>query len=633
MSRLKNRYFFIFDLILIPIAAYLSYFVRLDGVDFESHWGGFFIFTSLACIVTPIIFWRFGIYTRYWRYASVEELSLLAAAVGVSSILCGISGGALRYAISGTTALPRSIPLIFPFLALSLLALPRLAARVSANGEYPRRRASDLNDPAIASVLIVGAGDAGAIMAREIRQNSKTGMHAVGFIDDDPLKKDVHIHGIPVIGKRLDIPRLVKEHHIRQVIIAMPTAPSSIIREVVHLARQAGVPTKIVPALHQLLDGSSGIGQLRDVQIEDLLRRKPVETDTAAVGELLRGKRVMVTGGGGSIGGELCRQAIRFQPRELIILGHGENSVFEIEQELRQTARKHGYTTEIRTVIADIRMPDRLDMVFDTHRPNIVFHAAAHKHVPLMECNPSEAITNNVLGTRNVVQASLAYDVERFVMISSDKAVNPTSVMGASKRAAELVVHQAATVSGKPFMAVRFGNVLGSRGSVILTFKKQIAQGGPVTITDPEMKRYFMTIPEAVQLVMQAGELGRGGEVFVLDMGDPVKIVDIARDLITLSGLEIGKDIEIAYTGIRPGEKLFEEIFTPDEQYERTRHEKIFIAGNASTLVPGHLNSVIQDMTEAVQSDDSDAVVALLQRLIPEFKRPKVGLAAMNVAS
>ncbi len=633
MSRLRNRYFLIFDLILIPIAAYLSYFVRLDGIDFSPYWEGFFIFTSLACIVTPIVFWRFGIYTRYWRYASVEELSLLAAAVGVSSILCGVSGGALRYAISGTTVLPRSIPLIFPFLALSLLALPRLAARVSAHGEYPRRRFADLNDPLVAPVLIVGAGDAGAIIAREIRQNPKTGMHAVGFIDDDPLKKDVVIHGIQVIGKRLDIPRLVKEHHIRQVIIAMPMAQSSIIREVVHLARQAGVPTKTVPALHQLLDGKIGVGQLRDVQIEDLLRRKSVETDTAAVGELLRDKRVMVTGGGGSIGGELCRQAIRFQPRELIILGHGENSVFEIEQELRQIVRKDGYVTEIRTVIADIRMPERLDMVFDTHRPQIVFHAAAHKHVPLMECNPCEAITNNVLGTRNVLQSSLAYDVERFVMISSDKAVNPTSVMGASKRAAELLVHQAATMSGKSFMAVRFGNVLGSRGSVVLTFKKQIAAGGPVTITDPEMKRYFMTIPEAVQLVLQAGELGRGGEVFVLDMGEPVKIVDIARDLITLSGLEVGKDIEIAFTGIRPGEKLFEEIFTPSEKYERTRHEKIFIAGNASTLVPAHLNSAIEHLTQAVHSDDKEAIIAHLQRLIPEFKRATVELAAANTGS
>jgi FlaA1/EpsC-like NDP-sugar epimerase len=633
MSRLKNRYFLILDLLLIPIASYFSYFVRFDGVDFDVHWEGFIIFTSLACIVTPIVFWRFGIYTRYWRYASVEELSLLAAAVVVSSILCGISGATLRYAISGTTVLPRSIPLIFPFIALSLLALPRLAARVSANGEYPRRRASDLNDPAVTPVLIVGAGDAGAIIAREIRQNPKTGMHAVGFIDDDPLKKDVRIHGIQVIGKRLDIPRLVKELHIRQVIIAMPTAQSSVIREVVHLARQAGIPTKTVPAIHQLLGGKIEVGQLRDVQIEDLLRRKPVETDTAAVCELLRDKRVMVTGGGGSIGGELCRQALRFQPRELVILGHGENSVFEIEQELRRTALKEGYATAIRTVIADIRTPERLDTVFDTYRPQIIFHAAAHKHVPLMESNPSEAITNNVLGTRNLLQAALAYNVERFVMISSDKAVNPTSVMGASKRAAELLVHQAAKISGKPFVAVRFGNVLGSRGSVILTFKKQIAQGGPITITDPEMKRYFMTIPEAVQLVLQAGELGRGGEVFVLDMGEPVKIVDIARDLITLSGLEIGKDIDIAFTGIRPGEKLFEEIFTPNEQYERTRHEKIFIASNASSFVPGHLNSAIENLTEAVQLDDQEAILTHLQRLLPEYKRMRAEMVAVNSAS
>lgn len=332
----------------------------------------------------------------------------------------------------------------------------------------------------------------------------------------------------------------------------------------------------------------------------------------------------MVTGGGGSIGSEICRHVLRYEPSELIILGHGENSVFTIHNELQQWLNdpaRNGLgasrsTIVLHTVIADIRFPERIHSVFANYRPEIVFHAAAHKHVPLMETNPVEAVTNNVLGTRNVLDASIVTGVERFIMISTDKAVNPTSIMGSSKRAAELLVHRAAKLSGRAFMTVRFGNVLGSRGSVVWTFKQQIAAGGPVTVTHPEMRRYFMTIPEAVQLVLQAAVLGRGGEVFTLDMGEPVKILDLARDMIELSGLQVGRDIDIAFVGLRPGEKLYEELFLPGEQYDHTSHDKIFIAQHASRLAPADVLALIADLEEAALSDDTQRTVRLLRLIV-----------------
>lgn len=382
------------------------------------------------------------------------------------------------------------------------------------------------------------------------------------------------------------------------------------------------------------MSGQINVNLLRNVQIEDLLRRTPVQTNIAAVSGLLGGKRILISGGGGSIGSELCRQALRCRPSEIIVLGHGENSVFEIQNELgRQVAAYNSgagsdsawdHKCRLTAIIADIRFADRIQSVFEEYRPHIVFHTAAHKHVPLMEANPAEAITNNVLGTRNLLNAALAVGVDRFVMVSSDKAVNPTSIMGACKRAAELLVHQAAKVSGRPYVAVRFGNVLGSRGSVVLSFRQQIASGGPVTVTDPAMRRYFMTIPEAVQLVLQAAVLGTGGEVFILDMGEPVKIVDLARDMIELSGLEVGRDIDIVFTGIRPGEKLYEELFVTGEVYHRTQHDKIYIAANASSFVPPFLDEVIEELAIAAQQNDPQAIRCALQKLIPEFQTGQV---------
>jgi FlaA1/EpsC-like NDP-sugar epimerase len=331
---------------------------------------------------------------------------------------------------------------------------------------------------------------------------------------------------------------------------------------------------------------------------------------------MIYNQKVLVTGAGGSIGSELCRQLLSFRPAALILVGHGENSIFTIYHELLPFAG----STELIPLIADVRFPQRLQVIFETYRPDMVYHAAAHKHVPLMEHNPCEAITNNVIGTRNVLQAAQAVQVKRFVMISTDKAVNPTSIMGASKRTAEFLVHQAAAQSGRAYVAVRFGNVLGSRGSVVLTFKQQIAQGGPVTVTHPDITRFFMTIPEAVQLVLQASVIGQGGEVFVLDMGEPIKIVDLAKDLIELSGLKVGQDIEIQFTGLRPGEKLYEELFIPGENYHRTQHEKIFIAENASHFVPENINEKIQTLWQIAEIGDRPALIHQLQQLIPELK-------------
>jgi FlaA1/EpsC-like NDP-sugar epimerase len=618
----RNRIFFASDVLLIPFASYASFVLRLEDLNIRHFWAEFVLFTTIALVVTLVLFRRMGIYSRYWRYASVEEMLLLGGAVLGASAISGLIalGGSL---LAPELFVPRSIPFIFGLLTLLLTASPRLALRF-ADGRA--RRAPQRNNREKA--LIVGAGSAGAMMVRELRHNPQLGVEVVGFIDDDPAKAGVQIHGVRVLGDRRSIAQLVTRHKIGSVIITMPTAPGKTIRDIRAICDGCGVKTKTIPGIYELLDGKVRVSQLRDVQIEDLLRRQPVQINTTAVEELLRGKRVLVTGGGGSIGSELCRQVLRCEPAELIILGHGENSVFTIQNELAPLA---GDKTVLTPVIADIRLIERLQWLFEERRPQIVFHAAAHKHVPLMELNPVEAITNNVLGTRNLLLAAQAVNVEHFVMISSDKAVNPTSIMGASKRVAELLVHQTAARTDKPYVAVRFGNVLGSRGSVVLTFKQQIAAGGPVTVTHPEMRRYFMTIPEAVQLVLQAATLGRGGEVFTLDMGEPLRILDLARDMIELSGLQLGRDIDIVFSGMRPGEKLYEELFVSGEKYERTLHEKIFIACNASALVPYALDEAIHMLELATARHDTVLIEQMLRLLVPQLNRPEIEKVPVHV--
>jgi FlaA1/EpsC-like NDP-sugar epimerase len=463
-------------------------------------------------------------------------------------------------------------------------------------------------------VLIAGAGAAGVLILKELRTNPHLGIEPVGLLDDDERKHRMRLQGVAVLGKLAELPHYVKLLSVDEVVIAMPTAPGKVVRTVVQMCVKAGVSSKTVPGIFEILGGKASVAQIRDIAIEDLLRRGVVQTDKRNVELMLRGRRVMVTGAGGSIGSELCRQICACKPSELVLVGHGENSIFTIASELH----KQESEMTIHSVIADVRDVDRLKNVFAKHRPEIIFHAAAHKHVGLMESNLPDAITNNVLGTKVLVDLAEKFDVYRFVMISSDKAVNPTCAMGVTKRVAELVVHEVAERTKRPYVSVRFGNVLGSRGSVVPIFKEQILAGGPVTVTHPKATRYFMTIPEAVQLVLQAGALGECGEVFVLDMGEPIKIADLARDLIRLSGFEEGKDIDIVYTGLKKGEKLTEELFHAEEHVRRSAHEKILLSRNGFRENP-LLQQDVGRLINAAHTLPEKALHQLLLQIVPDY--------------
>ncbi len=432
-------------------------------------------------------------------------------------------------------------------------------------------------------------------------------------MDDDPAKQKQEIHGTPVIGKMDELAHLIDLKKVDEVIIAIPSAPGQIVRKVTDICRSKNIPSRTMPSLHELIGGKVSVNRLREVDITDLLRRAPTHIDTELVGLSLGGRRVLVTGAGGSIGRELCRQIARWEPKELYILGHGENSIFETLIELEQSYP----ALVIHPLIADIRDQERIDHLFAIYQPQVVFHAAAHKHVPLMQANIEEAISNNVLGTRNVVDACIRTNVERLVMISTDKAICPTSVYGATKRIGEMLILDAGRRLGKAFSVVRFGNVLGSRGSVLLLFKRQIDHGGPVTVTHPEMERYFMTIPEAVHLVLQASAMGVGGEVFVLNMGEQIRILDLAQDLIRLSGLEPGKDIEIEFTGIRPGEKLREALWDEGADYVSTAHPDVLRLNENEIMTSLDLQAAVCQLIDLSRDGDPDQVVGMLNKIVP----------------
>jgi len=612
---MRNRYFIISDIVIVILCVYLSFVIRVEIFDLRYFLSGLLLFAFLATVIFPVTFYLTGIYSIYWEYGSIDSLLILVGSQVAATILVTIIGFTICILVPNKFIIPRSIPIIFLSLVLILISGSRTMMRLITHYQGPQQIKSNGR---LQQVLIMGAGKAGAMIIREIKRNPQLGINVIGFVDDDPNKHNMVIHGAKILGNKEYIPQLVNKYAIDEIIIAMPSVHGKQVRSVVDTCRQCNVNVKIMPGIYELLNGSIGINQLRNVQIEDLLRREPIKTDLDSVRLLIKGKKVMVTGGGGSIGSELCNQIFNFNPAELIIIGHGENRIFEINKHLSKSSTP-GHNCRIIPIIADIRFLYRIQSIFEEYRPDIVFHAAAHKHVHLMELNPSEAIINNVIGTRNLVQASLATGISQFIMISTDKVVNPTSIMGASKRLAELLVHQAAVASGIPFMTVRFGNVLGSTGSVVLTFKEQIAAGGPITITDPEMKRYFMTIPEAVQLVLQAAVLGKGEEVFILDMGEPVTIVDLAKDLIRLSGLS-EDNIEITYIGCRPGEKLYEELFAEGEVYVKTIHEKLFLASQDSSRFPSNLNGAIDLLELAAQNNHRAEIVRILKQLIPEYQ-------------
>ena len=516
-------------------------------------------------IINLVIFYLFGFYRRVWRYAGVDDLLVIAVAV--------TAGGAGAYLYSMITGvyLPRSVYIISWFLLLIMVGGFRLSVRLLS---------TYLNKPPGSGkkkkVLIVGAGEAGVLVARELKRHGDAlQMKLVGYLDDDHSKQKQIIQGLPVLGRLSALPDVVAQRGVAEVVIAMPSAPYSTLKEIIGLCADLQVKIKTVPGIYEILKGQVSISSLKEVEIEDLLRRPPVNIDLEAIADYLEDEIVMVTGAGGSIGGELCRQIASLNPGKLVLADHDENGIFYIHGELS----RRDNDLELIPLVIDIKERDTLKKAFEKYCPKVIFHAAAHKHVPLMEINAEEAVNNNIKGSKNLIDLASEYGVRRFVFVSTDKAVNPSSVMGATKRVVEIYLqNHARNCSSCVYCAVRFGNVLGSQGSVVEIFKWQIADGGPVTVTSPEMKRYFMTISEAAQLVIQAGALGQGGEIFVLDMGEPVQIVDLARDMIILSGLRPEQDIKIEFTGLRPGEKLYEELFSDRENFAVTKHERIFVA-------------------------------------------------------
>lgn len=605
---MKNRYILLLDLPLIALAAFAAFTARFDFA-FYAHREEFVPYLVFALATKPWVFGAFGMYRRYWQYTTIPDVGMVFAAVTTSSVL---TGAFVVFGL-GQFFVEFSRVVVLTDLLMTFAAVAGLRVGLRVIHESTAKRAVSSDGVVAKRILIVGAGAAGTLVAREMRRNPQLAMEPVGFLDDDTGKIGKQMAGLTVLGPIHMLPGLVKSAHVDTVVIAMPTADGHTVREVVALCREANVPSQTIPGMFELLDGQVSVSRLRQISIEDLLRRNPV-TGHGRGSEFLQGRVVLITGAGGSIGSELARQIAGAAPSCLALVGHGENSIFEAAASLR--AAFPGVHLE--TMIADIRDQPRLTQVFDRIRPAVVFHAAAHKHVPLMEENPEEAITNNVIGTRNVVAAALQAGTERLVLISTDKAVSPSSIMGASKRVAELIVHEAARRSGRAFVAVRFGNVLGSRGSVVNTFKAQIERGGPVTVTHPEMTRFFMTIPEAVHLVLQASGAGKGGELFVLDMGEPVRIVDLAEDLIRLSGFTTN-EIPIRFSGIRPGEKMHEALFEDGLSTRPTIHPEVLEVVGGAADVHLDLDAQIAALERAAESGDWPGIRTALASLIPDF--------------
>ena len=561
-NRLKILLLFIVDSLLVVGSVFLGFRLVTEGLIRNIH--GLTITAILSLVAYYVFSYFFNLYWRDWEYASVYEVITVVKCVSATVIVSTISGIAFF-----------DTKITWQFLIVCWLLLVISIGGVRLSMRVFREFFADSSVMENAKpTLIVGAGAAGTLLVRQMLMHPAMRMDPIAFVDDDPEKLRKDIYGVRILGAIKDIERIVDTMGITKVVIAMPSLPIKKLNEVYDVARKTGAECVILPNIDDVMSGNLHVQQLRNVEIEDLLGRDPVQLDQTMIEKQLRGKKILVTGAGGSIGSEICRQVAKFKPKEIVILGHGENSIYQLNMEL---VGKYSQHFTITPVIADVQDRKRIFEVMDKYRPDVVYHAAAHKHVPLMELNPREAVKNNILGTRNVAEAASHARVKAFVMVSTDKAVNPPNIMGATKRLCEMIVQDMATRSEyTKFVAVRFGNVLGSRGSVIPLFKKQIAEGGPITVTHPDIVRYFMTIPEAAQLVIQAGALARGGEIFVLDMGQPVKIVDLAKNLIRLSGYDEG-DIEIKFTGLRPGEKMYEELLNEGEVNPKQVFPKIHI--------------------------------------------------------
>ncbi len=589
------------DILIIIAAAIMSVYIRFEGVAVDHYLRVIVAHLPFLCADYLLFFLLFKLYRRVWRYAGIRELLAVAGAA-----LCGTAVFYTGHTLFDGVYIPRTLYVLIFFIILAGTGISRLALRFLITLSSRESKTSDA-----IPVLIIGAGDAGNLMARDIKQYHANDRHIVGFIDDDPAKLNNLAFGIKVLGGRDTIASAVEKYDVKEIIIAMPSLAPREIAGIVDICSQTKCKTKIVPGVYSLLEQNVNMNALRPVGVEDLLERDPVVLDVEKIAGYLKGKCVLVTGAGGSIGSELCRQVMQMKPSTLILLGKGENSIYEIHRELGSI---YG-TKRIVPVIASVRDTERMAGVFDRYKPQVVFHAAAHKHVPLMEAQPEEAVRNNVYGSWRTARLAGEKGVETFIMVSTDKAVNPTSVMGATKRVAEKVMQGLNVQFNTKYITVRFGNVLGSRGSVVPLFKKQIEAGGPVTVTDPEMKRYFMTIPEASQLILQAGAMGKGGEVFVLDMGEPVKIVDLARNMIRLYGHEPDDDIQITFTGLRPGEKLFEELLSAEEGTSATVHTQIFRA-NLREEDP----QTIRDQLAKFKNCTTDLeYIEMLQEMVPTY--------------
>ncbi|HLR20778.1 MAG TPA: nucleoside-diphosphate sugar epimerase/dehydratase [Tissierellaceae bacterium] len=604
MRKKRTLFLVLLDILFINISYVLSVLLRFGG-KVPSQFLNISLYHVL--IITGIkisIYYIFKLYKNIWKYASIDELMGIVIAVLVGNIVTVtyMSIAGIFYTIS--------LSLIVPALEILFIGGSRFAFRAIKmvdNGFKPNKNAK--------RVIIIGAGAAGVMTLKELRNHRQLYRKPLAFIDDDPTKIGKIINRVPVLGDRKDIDWICEKYDIDEIIIAIPSAERKDIKDIIKQCKKTNCKTKILPGVYELLDGKISVSKIRDVQIEDLLGRDEISLDLEELSKFINGKRVMVTGGGGSIGSELCRQIVNYSPKTLMILDIYENSVYDLQNELL----KQYPDLNLEILIASIRDTERIDEIMCKKRPQIVFHAAAHKHVPLMEYNPKAAIKNNVFGTLNMVQASSKYGVNKFVMISTDKAVNPTNVMGATKRIGEMIIQAFNNCSNTDYVAVRFGNVLGSNGSVIPLFKRQIKDGGPVTVTDKRIVRYFMTIPEACQLVLQSGSMATGGEIFVLDMGEQVKIVDLAKDLIRLSGFKPDVDIQIKFIGLRPGEKLYEEILLNKDEMAETSHNKIYIE-KPKEFKYNDIMEYMGLLNEALKKNNREDIRSVIQSIVPSYQ-------------
>lgn len=595
------------DIIAIMLSSFLALWLRfelvfadIDRIFLES----IYQYAGINIICTIAIFYAFHLYTSLWKYASVNELVNITLAVVISGIVNAVGMRAFQNPV------PRSYDILYTMFLLAMMIGIRFFYRFVRfmKTEYFIR-----NRKEISNVMVIGAGDAGAAIVKELRLNETLKRRVCCMIDDDPAKKGKYVQGCLVVGGKKDIISAVERYGITKIIIAMPSAPKSTIKEIVDLCQHTECKIRILPGMYQLVSGEVSVSQLRDVEIGDLLGREQIKVNLNEILGYVQNKVVLVTGGGGSIGSEICRQLAGHGVKQLIIVDIYENNIYEIQQELK---RKYP-ELDLVALIASVRNTHRIDEIMGKYRPNVVYHAVAHKHVPLMEDSPNEAIKNNVFGTYKTASAAGKHGVERFVLISTDKAVNPTNIMGASKRMCEMIVQTLDKFYPTEFVAVRFGNVLGSNGSVIPLFKKQIAEGGPVTVTHPDIIRYFMTIPEAVSLVLQAGAYAKGGEIFVLDMGEPVKIADLAKNLIRFSGFKVGEDIEIKYTGLRPGEKIYEELLMDEEGLQATDNNLIHI-GKPIDMNEAVFMKQLKEL-KAASEKDSKAIRQMVKEMVPTY--------------